>query len=97
MATELPYQTPRRERRTRHWWLLGGLIATGLMIAVLRGLEPGPDRPEYHISQYLGDKILYAIRIAIITLAALWAGLFVLLVAAAWRMWIGWRDARDAS
>lgn len=63
--------------RAAHWWFLPSLIAVGVMILLLRRLEPGQDRPECDISNYLSDRDTLRVRIAVDSLALVWCGLLV--------------------
>jgi hypothetical protein len=76
-----------RQRRTAHWWFLCSLIIVGAMMVFLRGTEPTPDRPQYHISNYLSDGDLVFERIAIISIAVLWCGLLIAFLISFRRLW----------
>ena len=74
-------------RRTAHWWFLCSLIAVGAMIWFLRGAEPGQDRPQYHVSNYLSDRDLLFVRITIMSLAVVWCGLMIAFLISLRRLW----------
>ena len=77
----LEYHQPGpRQRRTAHWWFLCSLIFVGATICILRGVEPAPHRPRYHISHYLSDGDLFVVRITILALAVIWCGLLIAFV-----------------
>src|SRR5687768_8996781 len=80
-------QAGLRRRRTAHWWFLCSLIAVGAMIAFLKGTQPAPGRPEYHISNYLSDQDLLFVRITVICLAVVWCGLLIAFLVSLRRRW----------